>query len=134
MEVDLFFEIDSEPKYADGNIEEQLIHIVEIFDLQTGWKLKSNFTIKLSNPEREIQKKLIASDEDKLKKDHADFEKLYSKGDTNNFIKPFEKMPIPEIQECIRVERNIKYCDLQFRADKTSLYGRFKKKPFNIVV
>jgi hypothetical protein len=46
-------------------------------ELLSGWKLKSNFSIKLSNPDISLQRSLIQLDEAKQRMEHKDFEKKF---------------------------------------------------------
>ena len=46
-------------------------------------------------------------------------------------------MPIPKIQKLLRETTNKdaeKFIDLQFKPDKTSLYGKQRRRPFDVVV
>jgi hypothetical protein len=84
-----------------------------VLELLHGWRLKCNFKIKLSNPEMHFQKTLVSLDDNKLKKEHLDFDlKFQTIGERRHFYEPFDNMSISAIQKLLQEKNVKKYCDM----------------------
>lgn len=94
--------------------ERKVLAIVHADDPTQGWSLRSRWKYTLEDPPREQMQELIAEKKETIKKEEATAEEVFGP-------LPVDTLPVEEIIAAC-AKHNIKFFDLDFEAENSSLY------------